>query len=207
MVVRDRSAESKALTDRFVASFANGNGDVIGPTAAPISLQGDDRAAMAQLVKDVDWYRPPALVVITQPASDLAKAVRTANWPPTLLLAWSAPVEQPLAIEQLGVNPLSRGPGWNSFAQRFEQRWGYKPGVVESAGYDSGLMSALASVQAGGRSGWDLQWFSANAKPQPLCTALKLRAEGAKVRPQAASSQFDLSPAVPPSAQLPLSRG
>ena len=207
MVVRDRSAESKALTDRFVASFANGKGDVIGPTAAPISLQGDDRAAVAQLVSDVDWYRPPALVVITQPGSELAKAVRAATWPPTLLLAWSAPVEQPLAIEQIGVNPLSRGPGWNSFAQRFEQRWGYEPGVVESAGYDSGLMSALASVQAGGRSGWDLQWFSANAKPQPLCTALKLRAEGAKVRPQAASSQFDLSPAVPPSAQLQLSRG
>ena len=34
IVVRDRSAESKALTDRFVASFANGKGDVIGPTAA-----------------------------------------------------------------------------------------------------------------------------------------------------------------------------
>jgi ABC-type branched-subunit amino acid transport system substrate-binding protein len=130
MVVRDRSAESKALSDRFVASFANGNGDVIGPTAAPISLQGDDRTAMAQLVSDVDWYRPPALVVITQPGSDLAKAVRAANWPSTLLLAWSAPVEQPLAVEQIGVNPLSRGPGWTSFAQRFEQRWGYKPGVV-----------------------------------------------------------------------------
>jgi hypothetical protein len=162
---------------------------------------------MAQLVSDVDWYRPPALVVITQPGSELARAVRAASWPSTLLLAWSAPVEKLLTVEQIGVNPLSRGPGWTSFAQRFEQRWGYKPGVVESAGYDSGLMSSLASVQAGGRSGWDLQWFSANAKPQPLCTALKLRAEGAKVRPQAASSQFDLSPAVPPSAQLQLSRG
>jgi hypothetical protein len=62
-------------------------------------------------------------------------------------------------------------------------------------------------VNAGGRAGWDLQWFSANAKPQPLCTALKLRAQGAKVRPEAASSQFDLGPAVPPSARLQLSRG
>jgi len=207
MVVRDRSAESRALTKRFVASFANGKGEVIGPTAAPLSLQGDDTAGMAQLVGDVDWYRPPALVVITQPGSELARAVRAASWPPTLLLAWSAPVEKPLTVEQIGVNPLSRGPGWTSFAQRFEQRWGYKPGVVESAGYDSGLMSSLASVQAGGRSGWDLQWFSANAKPQPLCTALQLRAQGAKVRPQGASSQFDLGPAVPPSAQLQLSRG
>ena len=207
MVVRDRSAESKALTDRFVASFANGKGEVIGPTAAPISVTGDDPAAMAQVEGDVDWYRPPALVVITQPGSALAKAVRAASWPETLLLAWNAPVEQPLPVEQIGVNPLGRGPGWKAFAEQFEQRWGYAPGVVESAGYDSGLMSALASVPANGARGWDLQWFSANAKPQPLCTALKLRAQGAKVRPQAASSQFDLSPGVPPTAQLQLSRG
>jgi hypothetical protein len=126
--------------------------------------------------------------------------VRAASWPETLLLAWNAPVEQPLPVEQIGVNPLGRGPGWKAFAQRFEQHWGYAPGVVESAGYDSGLMSALASVPANGARGWDLQWFSANAKPQPLCTALKLRH-------QAASSQFDLSPVVPHKAQLQLSRG
>ena len=207
MVVRDRSSESRALSDRFVTSFANGNGQVIGPTAEPIALAGDDKAALEQLASDVDWYRPPALVVITQPGSELAEAVRATRWPETMLLAWTAPVEKPLAIEQIGVLPLSRGPGWKAFAQRFEQRWGYKPGVVESAGYDSGLMAALAAVKAEGRAGWDLQWFSANAKPQPLCTALKLRAQGAKVRPEAASSQFDLGPAVPPSARLQLSRG
>jgi hypothetical protein len=207
MVVRDRSSESRALSDRFVASFANGNGQVIGPTAEPIALAGDDNTALAQLAADVNWYRPPALVVITQPGSELAEAVRNTRWPETMLLAWSAPVEKPLAIEQIGVLPLSRGPGWQAFAQRFEQRWGYKPGVVESAGYDSGLMAALAAVTTGGRAGWDLQWFSANAKPQPLCTALRLRAQGAKVRPEAASSEFDLGPAVAPSARLQLSRG
>jgi len=207
MVVRDRSAESRALTERFVASFAVGNGQVIGPTAAPQAIQASDQAAISQLENEVDWYRPPALVVITQPDSELAKAVKAANWPETVLLAWTAPVTVPLAVEQLGVNPLSRGPGWAHFAQRFQHRWGYAPGVVESAGYDSGLMSALASVKAAGRAGWDLQWFSANAKPQPLCTALKLRARGAKVRPEAASSQLDLGPGVPPSARLQLSRG
>ena len=207
MVVRDRSAESRALSERFVASFAVGNGQVIGPTAAPLAIQASDKAAITQLENDVDWYRPPALVVITQPGSELAQAVQAARWPETALLAWTAPVSAPLAVEQIGVNPLSRGPGWARFAQRFQQRWGYTPGVVESAGYDSGLMSALASVKAAGRAGWDLQWFSANAKPQPLCTALKLRAQGAKVKPEAASSQFDLGPGVPPSARLQLSRG
>ena len=207
MVVRDRSAESKALSDRFEASFSNGRGQVIGPTAAPIAIAAEDRAALQQLMQDVDWYRPPALVVITQAGSPLAAAVRSGRWPETLLLAWTTPVAGTMAQPQLGVNPLGRGPGWRSFAQRFEQRWGYRPGVVESAGYDSGLMAALASVQAGGRSGWDLQWFSSNAKPQPFCTALKLRAQGQRLRPQAASSELDLSPGVPPTAQLRLSRG
>lgn len=207
MVVRDRSAESRSLTDRFVAGFSNGNGQVIGPTAAPIVISADDSAALRQLEADVDWYRPPALVVITQPGSSLAEAVRQARWPETVLLAWTAPVTGPMPVEQIGVKPLSRGPAWKRFAERFEQRWGYEPGVVESAGYDSGLMAALASVPAAGRRGWDLSWFSANARPQPLCTALRLRAAGAKVRPEAASSTFDLSPGVPPTATLQLSRG
>ena len=207
MVVRDRTAESKALSERFEASYANGNGQLIGPTAAPLAVDGTDRAALRQLVGDVDWYRPPALVVITNPDSRLEQVIRTATWPETTLLAWPFPVTAAMEQGQIGVDPLSRGPGWSAFARSFERRWGYAPGPVESAGYDSGLMTALAAVNAEGRAGWDLQWFSANAKPQPLCTALKLRAQGAKVRPEAASSQFDLGPAVPPSARLQLSRG
>jgi len=207
MVVRDRSTESKALSDRFEASFGNGNGQVIGPTATPLSVAGDDNTALAELATDVDWYRPPALVVITQPDSELAKALRRLQWPENLLLAWTAPVVKPLAVQQIGVSPLSRGPGWSFFATRFKQRWGYKPGLVESAGFDSGLMTALAAVRTGERQGWNLQWFSANAKAQPLCLALKLRAQGVKVRPEAASSAFDQGPGLPPSARLQLSRG
>jgi hypothetical protein len=71
----------------------------------------------------------------------------------------------------------------------------------------NGLMAALAAVQAGGKAGWDLQWFSSNAKPQPLCTALTLRSQGQRVRPLASGSELDLSPGVAPTAQLRLSRG
>lgn len=207
IVVRDRSAESKALSDRFEASFSAGRGQVIGPSAAPIAIAAEDRAALQQLMLDVEWYRPPALVVITQAGSALAEAIRGGQWPDTVLVAWTTPVAAAMPQQQLGVNPLGRGPGWQSFAERFEQHWGYSPGVVESAGYDSGLMAALAAVQAGGKAGWDLQWFSSNAKPLPLCTALTLRAQGQRVRPMAASSELDLSPGVAPTAQLRLSRG
>ena len=206
MVVRDRTAESKALSERFEASYANGNGQLIGPTAAPLAVDGTDRAALRQLVGDVDWYRPPALVVITNPGSRLEQAIQTATWPETTLLAWPFPVTAAMDQRQIGVDPLSRGPGWSAFARSFERRWGYAPGPVESAGYDTGLMAALASVRAQGQPGWNLAWFSANAKPQPLCLALKLRAQGQAVRPMGASSRLDLSPGVAPTANLQLSR-
>ncbi len=206
MVVRDRTAESQALSDRFEATYANGSGQVIGLSAAPVAVDGDDPATMKQLVGDVDWYRPPALVVITAPGSRLEQAIRRAPWPETTLLAWPFPVTAAMAQRQIGVDPLSRGPGWSAFARSFERRWGYRPGPVEGAGYDTGLMAALASVRAQGQAGWALDWFSANANPQPLCRALRLRAQGRAVRPMGASSRLDLSPGVPPTANLQLSR-
>ena len=154
----------------------------------------------------MDWYRPPALVVITAPGSRLEQAIRRATWPDTTLVAWPFPVSAPMAQRQIGVDPLSRGPGWMAFARSFERRWGYRPGPVEGAGFDTGLMAALASVSAKGQPGWGLDWFSANAKPQPLCRALKLRSQGSAVRPMGASSRLDLSPGVPPTANLQLSR-
>lgn len=206
MVVRDPSAESRALTDRFVASFSIGKGSVIGPSDEPISLDAEQPEAVAQLVADVDWYRPAALVVLTGPGSALARTLAQSEWPSDLLLAWPFRVDQPLPQPQLGVDPLSRGKGWKAFARHFKQRWGYQPGLVESAGYDTGLIAAIASVPVAGTPGWDLSWFNSRAKPLPLCTALQQRRLGASVRPHAATSRLDLSAGVSPSAELRLSR-
>ena len=206
MVVRDPSADSRALSERFVASFTNGRGVVIGPTGEPISVNADDRVAMEQLVGDVDWYRPPALVVLTGPGSSLARRVQEARWPEGLLLAWPFRLQTSLAHAQIGVDPQSRGKAWKGFAERFEQRWGYAPGLVESAGYDTGVIAALASVPAAGRPGWDLQWFNATAKPLPLCEALQQRSQGARLRPQGATSRLDLTAGISPGADLRLSR-
>ena len=206
MVVRDPSADSRALSERFIASFNNGRGVVIGPTGEPISVNPDDRVAVEQLIGDVDWYRPPALVVLTSPGSALARRVKEGTWPEGLLLAWPFRLQTSLAQAQLGVDPQSRGKAWQGFAERFEQRWGYAPGLVESAGYDTGVIAALASVRAAGQPGWDLHWFNGTAKPLPLCEALQLRREGARLRPQGATSRLDLTAGVSPGADLRLSR-
>jgi hypothetical protein len=206
MVVRDPGAEARALGERFVTTFSNGRGAVIGATGEPISIDGADPDAMRQLGGDVDWYRPPALVAITSANSVLARSIETQTWPAGLVLAWPFRVGRSLAQPQLGVDPLSRGPGWPAFAQRFQERWGYSPGLVESAGYDSGQIAALASVSAGGRQGWDLHWFKASARSLPLCAALEQRRRGAAVRPAGAGSRLDISPGVSPTASLQLSR-
>lgn len=206
IVVRDRSAESKALAERFQASFSLGNGQVIGPTAEPLVVNEADPAALQQLVADVDWYRPQALVVLSRSDGRLRERVKSASWPDGMVLAWPSPVGAPLAWRQLGVDPASRGPGWDRFARSFEQRWGYRPGLVESAGYDTGLLTALASAPGSAGRDWPLQGFSANAQPRPLCQALQQHRQGNPVRPLAATSRLDLSAGVPPTAALALSR-
>ena len=206
MVVHDPSADSLALAKRFEASFSNGRGSLIGVDGAVISLEGSDREGIAQLIRDVDWYRPDALVILTASDGTLAKSLRQGTWPEGLLLAWAAPPRVPLGQPQLGVDPQSRGSGWQGFAQRFGQRWGYRPGLVESAGYDTGLIALVASLPVAGQPGWDLHWLNARAKPLPLCAALQQRQLGASVRPQAATSELDLAPGVSPRADLRLHR-
>lgn len=206
MVVRDPGSESLALARRFESSFSNGKGNLIGLDGAVISLDGVDHEGIAQLIRDVDWYRPDALVILTASDSSLARSLRRAVWPEGLLLAWAAPPPAPLGQPQLGVDPQSRGSGWPGFAQRFRERWGYRPGLVESAGYDTGLLALLASVPVAGRPGWDLHWLNAAAKPLPLCAALRQRQLGASVRPQAATSELDLAAGVSPRADLRLHR-
>jgi hypothetical protein len=202
MVVRDPSAESRALSDRFVASYTVGKGTLIGVSDEPISLDGHNAKALGQLLDDVHWYRPAAVVVMTSPTSHLASQLRQADWPEGLLLAWPFRPPHALRQPQLGIDPLSRGKGWKDFARSFEQRWGYAPGLVESAGYDTGLITAIAAVPVAGKAGWDLQWLAPQAKPLPLCKALQQRGLGAALRPQAATSRLDQSAGISPGAEL-----
>jgi hypothetical protein len=206
LVVRDAGAEAKAMADRFIASLGTGQGQLVGFGDGASPVDGNDKAAMDQLVRDVDWYAPKSLAVFTQPGSRLARAIQGTPWPPDLVLAWPFPVPNALAQRQMGVDPLSRGEGWAAFARAFTQRWGYAPGVVETAGYDTGVITALASLSSQGQPGWNLAWFRNTAQPQPLCQALQLRRQGASVRPQGAGSRLDLGPAAPPTAALRLSQ-
>jgi hypothetical protein len=206
LVVRDATAEAKAMADRFIASLGTEQGQLVGFSDGASAVDGNDRAAMEQLVRDVNAYAPRSLAVFTQPGSRLARAIQDTSWPPDLVLAWPFPVANSLAQRQIGVDPLSRGQGWATFARSFAQRWGYAPGVVETAGYDTGLLTALASVNSQGQPGWNLAWFSNTARPEPLCQALQRRSQGASGRPQGAGSRLDLGPAAPPTAALRLSQ-
>lgn len=207
MVVRDRSGEARALAERFTASLRTAGGRTTGFQEDPLAIDPSDAKALSQLQADVDWYRPRALVVFTRPGSPLAKALRQASWPAELMLAWPFPLlptQDPGPTAQLGVDPQGRGEGWTAFARRFQARWGYRPALVEAAGYDTGQLTALASLAPAGRPGWDLAWFRPQGRSLPLCEAIRERRSGRSVRPRGAASRLDQTAGTPPTATLQL---
>jgi hypothetical protein len=204
MVIHDGTSEQAALADRFIDTIDGDGGWVVGPTEEPEAILRPDEETLAKLRENVDWYTPQSLVVMTTAASPLAKAVASGNWPSELLLAWPFAVGQPLANPQLGVDPLSRGPAWSGFEQAFRRSFGYAPGLVEAAGYDTGQLVALASQTGKPQRFWDLTWLDPKARPQNLCQALKDRRSGRKVALRGAASRLDLAPGTPPTAELRL---
>lgn len=210
MVIHDGSLERMALAERFTETLTGGKGWVVGPTNGPLEMATADDDAIEQLLDDVSWYKPDSLVVMAAPGSALARAVADADWPANLTLVWPFPVESPLATAQLGVESLSRGVGWSRFAEAFERRFGFQPGLVEAAGYDTGQLTVLAAqtaqtAEAGGRDqAWQLNRLDAKAEPLPLCAALEAVNGESPLAVEGAASRLDLSPGLPPSAEFQL---
>jgi len=204
MVIHDGSTEQVALAGRLAESLSGGGGWVVGPANAPYAIRETSPAAMDQLRDDIGWYRPESLVVMTAPGSLLAKAIASASLPENLTLAWPFAVTTPLANPQLGVEQLSRGPGWGRFELAFKAAFGFTPGLVEAAGYDTGQLTALASHGSLKQERWSLDGLDAKTPPLDLCAGLQARARGSRLSLMGAASRLDLSAATPPSAELQL---
>ena len=136
MVVRDPSADSRALSERFLASYSNGRGVVIGPTGEPISVNADDAAAVEQLISDVDWYRPPALVVLTGPAAPWPADCRKPAGP--MACCWPGPsvCRHPWPMPSWGLTPRAAArpgrpsPSASSNAGATHQAWWRAPATT-----------------------------------------------------------------------------
>ncbi|MCT0219743.1 histidine kinase [Synechococcus sp. CS-1329] len=204
MVIHDGGAEQAALADRFVETIQGSGGWTVGATNTPEAIVEPSAKVMTQLRDDVGWYTPSSLVVMTSPGSSLARAVAELDLPNNLTLAWPFPVSEPLPLPQLGVDSLSRGPGWGRFEQAFKQRYGYSPGLVEAAGFDTGQLVTVSSVNASSTKAWSLDWLDATAKPQDLCAAIKARRAGKPVALRGAASRLDITPGLPPTGELRL---
>jgi len=177
---------------------------VVGPANDSSAIAKPTKAAMDQLLADISWYQPESLVVMTSPGSSLAEAVTGSALPASLTLAWPFPVKTPVQNPQLGVEPLSRGPGWSRFERAFEQRHGFKPGLVEAAGYDAGQLTVLSSPIGAERDGWQLDWLNPRSKPLGLCAALQARSKSSSLALKGAASRLDLSAAIPPTGEMQL---
>ncbi len=204
MVIHDGSIELVVLADRLAETLSGGGGWVVGPANEPTGMEKPDQESLDRLRDDIGWYQPEALIVMTSPGSPLAKAVARASLPETLTLVWPFPVVTPGPNPQLGIEPLSRGPGWNRFEQAFRSAHGFDPGLVEAAGYDTGQLTALAAHGSAKRKAWALDGLDAKTPALGLCAALEARAKGSSLALKGAASRLELSAANPPTGEWKL---
>ncbi len=139
---------------------------------------------------------------MTPSHSPLMQAILQQSWPEELQLVWNVPPSENNRQAQIGVEFTSRGPAWQSFRKDFQARYGYKPGTVEAAGYDSGLLVALSASDPKITLTNGMKGFDPILKPKSVCQNLKLSLAGQAARPLGAGSNMDMKPATPPTAQL-----
>ena len=111
--------------------------------------------------------------------SDRVHAIRSEQW------------------QQITLQAPARGDGWQLFAERFQQRWGQTPGLLEASAYDTARLLALA---AGGDRD-QLEWIDPEAEPISLCAALTQRQAGESLRIPSAASDFRLRAGQAPGGQ------
>ena len=202
MLVTDGSADQQLLADRFLEGMRGQGGVLQGPDLQARAVDPNKPEELKLLVSDADWYQPASLVVMTPSQSPLMQAILKQSWPEGMELVWNVPPTDNSSQAQIGVELTSRGPAWESFQRDFLARYGYKPGTVEAAGYDSGLLVALAASDPKITLTNGMKGFDPMLKPKSVCQNLKHSLAGQAARPLGAGSNMDMKAAIPPTALL-----
>jgi hypothetical protein len=202
LLISDGSSDQQLLADRFLETMRLKGGVLLGTDLQARRIDPNNSEDLKLLISDTEWFRPAALVVMSPRNSPLTLAVLAQTWPEDLRLVWNFAPRTPNKQVQLGVEEISRGPGWKSFDSAFKKRYGYTPGTVEAAGYDSGQLVALSVIPTKNSATNGMAGFNPARKPESICKNVKLRKGGSAARPIGAISNMDMRAATPPTAQL-----
>ncbi len=223
MVVRDPSDLGLSSAKSFVEAFEAIGGKVESYEPDLVqSINPDDGDRLKRFQQDVAWLGPDALVLASSPSGPLAQALRKSQKDGLLgwqtgkpAWVWLASADQvkgmgPEVWDQLLIKRPASGPGWQKFSESFEQRWGHTPNLLAAAGFDTARLIALSTISANSlsaeRTADPFGWVDPESEPQPLCKALRLRADGKPVRLEGAASSFDLRPGQSPSGETDITR-
>jgi neutral amino acid transport system substrate-binding protein len=216
VVVSDPGTIEADAAAPFVSLVQGDGGQVLSYTDALVQeVDPVDPDRLRLLAQDLAWLAPDALVMAAPPRGRLAEALRSAQRdgafaPAAPAWIWPLSADQVTDLKeqpwpQLALLRPAVGPGWESFAQRFQERYGQQPDQLAGAGYDTARLLALASVapapvsSEGSRD--PLGWIDPEASPLPLCEAIVRRRAGQAVRLEGVSSGLDLRPAQAPSGE------
>ncbi len=208
MVVADPTALEATVSAQFVSTYQTLGGVVESYESDPVQrVDPADATSLKRFRDDMAWSWAQTVVVAADPKGALAQvlqhqqgeglfgggAPRTPNW---IWLSESDRVEtiRPREWQQIALQAPARGDAWQPFAERFQERWGEAPGLLEASAYDTARVLALAS----GVDGDPLRWINPDAEPIPLCEAFQQRLSGDGLRIPSAASDFRLRPGLAP---------
>jgi hypothetical protein len=202
LLITDGSADQQQLADRFLESMRGQGGVLLGPDLQARTVNANKPDEVKLLVSDAEWFQPNALVIMTPNNSPLMKMLLEQPWPEAMRLVWNVPPVNSSPQVQIGVDAASRGPLWNNFEKAFEARFGYRPGPVEAAGFDTGQLVALSVSYKKLSPSKGMDAFQGSDPAKTLCQSLQQSALNKTSRPSGAASNLDLNAATPPTAQL-----
>jgi len=216
VVVSDPGTIEADAAAPFISLVQGDGGQVLSYTDALVQeVDPADPDRLRLLAQDLAWLAPDALVMAAPPQGRLAKALRRAQRdgafaPADPAWIWPLAADQVTELKeqpwpQLALRRPAVGPGWESFARRFQERYGQPPTQLAGAGYDTARLLALASVAPAPVSSEGtrdpLGWMDPEASPLPLCEAIARRRAGQAVRLEGVNSGLDLRPAQAPSGE------
>ena len=147
----DNAAYSRSYWEDVVAKFT----DLGGTTTETVVFSADMEPNFAPLVADLQTGSPDGLFIIASPVDTalIAQQVHLQNWGVALFTAAWAQTDTLLqnggtAVEGMnvviGFDVNSQNPAYQTFAQQYEERFGYAPTFAAGEAYEAMLVLAKA---------------------------------------------------------------
>ncbi len=200
VLIRMDDRYGRSLAEAFTAAVESNRGLVLN-REEPLRVNPMQPPSDEELLDLLSWG-PEAIALLGYgpAASRLGERLRREDPQLPLLVSEGIPVEASLNPIS-GVEQLERGPGWESFRKRFQERYGRSPQLSDARSWDATALLLLAAAAGTGPEQLRTRIPELTAAKQPgtvatadLCTGLRRLKRNQPTRYLGSSGDLRFSP-------------